>query len=98
MINGTGVLAQRTFWLNAGNNLYGNAGKFKKEPGSLMVAVNEWTDYFNVRMNHLDLRAGTEVIMRVRPTQHSTSEDFRALSLEKRKCRLMHENEVCSSE
>ena len=92
------MLAQRTFWLDARNNLIGNAGRFKKEPGTLMVAVNEWTDYFNVRMNQLDLRAGTEVIMRVRPTQHLTSEDFRALSLEKRKCRLSHENEVCSSE
>ena len=97
MINGTGVLAQRTFWLNAGNNLYGNAGKFKKEPGSLMVAVNEWTDYFNVKINQLALRAGTEVIVKVRPTQHSTSEDFKDLSLEDRGCRFTHENEVCSS-
>ena len=88
------MLAQRTFWLDAGNNLYDNVGKFKKEPGSLMVALNEWTDYFNVRINHLDLRAGTEVIIRVRPTQHSTSEDFRALSLKDRGCKLKHENEV----
>ena len=88
------MLAQRTFWLDASNNLLDNVAKFKKEPGSLMVALNEWTDYFNVRINQLDLKAGTEVIMRVRPIQHTTSKDFRALSLEERKCRLMHENEV----
>ena len=88
------MLAQRTFWLDAGNNLGDNVGKFKKEPGSLIVALNEWTDYFNVRINQLDLRAGTEVIIRVRPTQHSTSKDFRDLSLKERKCKLKHENEV----
>ena len=65
-----------------------------KEPGTLMVAVNEWTDYYNVRINQLDLRSGTEVILKVRPTQHTTSESFKALSLEERKCRFTHENEV----
>ena len=96
-INGTGVLAQRTFWLGAGNDLYRNAVRFEKNPGSLMVAVNEWTDYFNVRINQLALRAGTEVILKVRPSQHSTSEGFKDMSLEDRGCRFTHENEVCSS-
>ena len=61
---------------------------------SLMVAINEWTDYFNVRINKLDLKAGTEVILRVRPTLHSASEDFAGLSLKDRGCRFTHENEV----
>ena len=64
---------------------------------SLMVAINGWTDYFNVRRSQLKLRAGTEVILRVKPTQHSASEDFAALSLEERGCRFTHENKVGSS-
>ena len=95
-INGTGVLAQRTFWLDAGNKLYRNAVKFKKDPGTLMIAINEWTNYYNVRINQLELRAGMEVILRVRPILHLASEAFEDLSLEERKCRFMYENEVCS--
>lgn len=66
----------------------------REEPAHLMVAINEWTDYFNVRINQLDVRAGTEVILKVRPTQHSTSEGFKSLTLEERRCRFKHENEV----
>ena len=33
LINGTGVLAERTFWLDAGNKLQGSTAKFKKQSG-----------------------------------------------------------------
>ena len=33
MIEGTGVLAQRTFWIDAANKLRGSTTKFKKKRG-----------------------------------------------------------------
>ena len=93
MINGTGKISQKTMWLDAGNKER-YVTSFVKE-GSLMVAINGWQTYFDVRINQLDLRAGTEVNIKVKPVVHDTSADFKRLSLDDRKCRFMDEVEVC---
>ena len=95
MINGTGKISQRTFWLDAGNKFVDSVTRHRKKKGRLMVAINDWSTYFNVHINQVDLRAGTEVVIKVKPTEHSTSQGFRELAIEERKCRFTHENEVC---
>ena len=94
MIDGTGKISQMTMWLDAGNKYPDNINSFQKEEGSLMVAVNGWQTYYDVRINQLDLRAGTDVTIKVKPVVHSTSAYFKTLNLDDRKCRFMDELEV----
>ncbi len=63
-------------------------------PGSAKVAVNEWTSYYNVRSNEISLKAGTEVVVALKPTNHIATEDVKVLTVEERKCRLRNEREV----
>ena len=67
---------------------------FTKKKGEIIVSVNEWLSYYNVRINKLKFNAGTEVLIKVKPIKHTTSANFRALSMDKRQCRFPHENEV----
>ena len=83
-----------TFWLDAGNKFIDSVTNRKKKKGNLLLALNNWSTYFNVHINQVDLRAGTEVIVKITPVEHSTSQEFRDLSIEDRKCRYTHENEV----
>ena len=55
--------------------------------GSAFVAVNEWLSYFNVRMKQVEVRAGTEVIMKVEPVDHIVSGAFGELDQAERECR-----------
>ena len=96
MINGTGKISQITMWLDASNKYLDNVESFEKDEGSLMVAINDWQTYYDVRINQLDLRAGTDVIIKVKPVVHSTTADFKNLKLEDRKCRFMNEQEVAA--
>ena len=66
---------------------------FQATRGSAFVAINEWLSYFNVRMKQIEVRAGTEVIIKMEPVHHIVSEDFRNLVQEERQC-LLHEEEV----
>ena len=61
--------------------------------GSAFVAINEWLSYFNVRMKQIEVRAGTEVKIKMEPVHHIVSEDFRNLGQEERRC-LLQEEEV----
>ena len=62
--------------------------------GSAKVSVNEWTSYFNLRSNEISLRAGTELMISLKPTSHVASEDVMALDVTKRNCRIGHEGHV----
>ena len=61
--------------------------------GSAFVAINEWLSYFNVRMEQIEVRAGTEVIIKVEPVHHIVSEEFSILEVEERHC-LLPEDKV----
>ena len=94
-IDGTGKISQITMWLDARNkNAAESMYSFEKEQGGLIVAINAWNQYYDVRINQLDLRAGSEVIIKVEPVVHSASDDFRRQNLEDRKCRFEWELEV----
>ena len=67
---------------------------FEKEQGGLIVAINAWNQYYDVRINQLDLRAGSEVIIKVEPVVHSASDDFGRQNLNDRKCRFKDEVKV----
>ena len=94
MINGTGNIYQMTMWLDAGNKYRGSVNYFTKKKGEIMISVNEWLSYYNVRINKLKFNAGTEVLIKVKPVKHTTSANFRELSIDKRQCRFEYENEV----
>ena len=94
MINGTGNIYQMTMWLDAGNKYRGSVNYFTKKKGEILLSINEWLAYYNVRINKLKFNAGTEVLIKVKPLKHTTSADFRELSIEKRQCRFTDENEV----
>ena len=94
MINGTGNIYQMTMWLDAGNKYRGSVNYFTKKKGEILISINEWLAYYNVRINKLKFNAGTEVLIKVKPLKHTTSANFRELSIEKRQCRFKDENEV----
>lgn len=95
IINGTGKISEITMWLDASNkNPAENMYLFEKEQGGLIVAINAWNQYYDVRINQLDLRAGSEVIIKVEPVVHYASDDFRRQNLNDRKCRFKDELKV----
>ena len=94
MINGTGNIYQMTMWLDAGNKYRGSVNYFTKKRGEILISINEWLSYYNVRINKLKFNAGTEVLIKVKPTKHTTSAGFRELSIEQRQCRFTDEIEV----
>ena len=60
------------------------------------MAINEWLSYFNVRMKQIEVRAGTEVLIKVDPVHNVVSDAFRNLEQEERGC-LLHDEEVWGS-
>ena len=58
------------------------------------LAVNGFSTYFSTRTNPVDIRAGQEVNIMLRPVSHRATERFRDLDKEKRKCSFPHEREV----
>ena len=62
-----------------------------KDKGAAKVAINEWLSYFNVRLNHIEITGGQDVIIKLEPVKHVASEIFRELSLDKRKCKFPDE-------
>ena len=95
MIQGTGKISETTMWLDARiSNSILSLQKINNERGKLQVSINEWLSYYNVLINQLEFRAGTEVIIKVKPSVHRTSPNFKELPIEKRKCLYMNENQV----
>ena len=93
-INGTGNSHQMTFWLNVANKYRESLIYFTRKKGEVSVSINEWLTYFNVQDKALKFEAGTEVIIRIKPVLHTTSDDFKVLDIEKRDCRYKQEIEV----
>ena len=94
IINGTGKISQKTFWLDASNKYMASVNSLKKYKGSLLVAINDWQTYYSIRLNQIELRGGTEVIVKVQPIIHSTTAEFQRLTLEERACRYNDEQQV----
>ena len=63
-----------------------------------MVALNEWLTFFNVRVNQINLITGREALLKIKPTQHTASDNTKALSIKSRQCRFMTENHVIQIE
>lgn len=59
--------------------------------GAASLNVNEWFKYFNVRSNPVDLMAGNEYTIEIKPMLHSASSDIRSVEPEKRKCKFEDE-------
>ena len=95
MINGSGKISQKTFWLDVSDKYMASMNSFKKYKGSLLVAINDWQTYYSVRLNPMELRGGTEVIIKVKPVVHTTSSDFKRLTIDERGCRYSDEQQVC---
>ena len=68
-------------------------GLFKRK-GKILIAVNEWLTFYNVRVNQLSLITGREILLKIKPTQHTASQSVKSLPIESRKCRLTTENHV----
>ena len=88
-ITGSGKISQIVMWLDSENK-----DPLEKDEGSLMIALNSWQTYYDVRINQIELRAGKDIVIKVEPVVHSTSLDFKGLSLKDRKCRFVDEQEV----
>ena len=65
-----------------------------KKKGTIMVAINEWLTFYNVRVNQINLMTGREMLVKVKPIQHTASDRVKDLSIKSRKCRLPTENHV----
>ena len=70
-----------------------NEGLYKRK-GKILIAVNEWLTFYNVRVNQINLITGREILLKIKPTQHTASDSVKALSVKSRNCRLTTENHV----
>ncbi len=67
--------------------------QYPRLKGSARVAVNEWNAYYSVRGNEILLQAGKEVTLKLEPASHTSSAEFRALKMEKRKNKCLYSDE-----
>ena len=70
-------------------------GKFERKSGGARLAINEWISYYNVLLNPLDLMAGHEYIIKVKPVQHIATQQIKDYDVQSRKCLFPEENKVC---
>ncbi len=59
--------------------------------GRIFFALNAWKDFFSVRNQQIKLEAGYSYTVKVTPTVHYATADFKELPLEKRECRFVEE-------
>ena len=55
------------------------------------IAINHPNEFFNVEDNSVDVEPGTEVLIRVQPTELVTDEAVIDVPVERRNCRLASE-------
>ena len=55
------------------------------------ISLNQHLDFFDNEITGFEVRSGYETVVTLTPTQHITTDNFRALSLENRKCRYADE-------
>ena len=75
-------------------SLRNHAINLPKKKATARVAINEYLNPFNVRINHLELVAGREAIIKIKPTRHVATEGFAELDVKHRKCLFPNENPV----
>jgi hypothetical protein len=93
-ISGSGNHFRTTVWLDARDKASLRSGfqALKRSPTPMILAVNEYSNFFNVRSSNVNLIPGQHTSLRIKQVQHITTESFRALSLGTRQCRLLNEN------
>ncbi len=87
LVKGTGQSHRKSFWIYVGDRTLRN--KISTQPrarGSAVISINEWTAYFNVRLNNLEVLAGQDVVISLTPVVHATTPSFRKLPVPDRKC------------
>jgi hypothetical protein len=93
-ISGSGNHFRTNVWLDARDKASLRSGTYalKRSPTPMILAVNEFSNFFNVRSSNVNLLPGQHTSLRIKQVQHVTTESFRALSLKTRQCRLLDEN------
>ncbi len=61
-------------------------------PVPMTLAVNQLANFFSVRSNNVQLKAGEEVMLRIKQVQHVATADFKGQTLATRQCRFPSEN------
>ena len=69
-------------------------GEYERKRGSAILAFNEWISYYNIILNPLDLKAGHEYIIKVKPEKHIANHQIKDYDVQSRKCLFPEENEV----
>ena len=98
-ISGSGKYLERSIWLNVkphqactnASKATGSCGDASSK-GYAIASLNNWRDFFSVVPNSIEVFAGSETVLKVRPVMHVASSNFRDLTLENRKCRFSNEN------
>ena len=72
MISNSGKAGEKIFWFDAGAK-----DLRKNKRAAMTVALNEWLNYFNVRINQIELKAGMEMVITIDPTVHTLTENFK---------------------
>ncbi len=85
-ILGSGKMYRTEFWLNVRRGT--DQGRSQ---GQASIAINNWLDHFSVRGNPLTIEGGHSYSLKLHSTVHTASEGFRAIALEKRRCRFPKE-------
>jgi hypothetical protein len=93
-ISGSGNHFRTTVWLDARDmaTWRGGSQALTRSPKPMILAVNEFSNFFNVRSSNVNLIPGQHTSLRVKQVQHIATENFKSLPLETRQCRLFDEN------
>ena len=87
MISNSGEGSRRSLILDA--NL---AFKDPQSPGSFKVSINNMYNFIDTSSSFIEVNVGYKYLIRITPTQYTTSSDFLSIPPEKRKCLYLHEN------
>ena len=85
-INGTGSANQKTFWLNLADRTFNDIVPVNRKRNSVLVAINDWLTYYNVRTKPIEIFSGDVVKVVVEPTSHVATERVAAVDRRSRRC------------
>ncbi len=93
-VPGSGNRFKTELWLDASDRT--SSFMFPRtdrgHPVPMTLAVNQLANFFSVRSNNIELKAGEEVTLRIKQIQYVATTDFREQTLETRQCRFPSEN------
>ncbi len=98
LVKGTGQSHRKDFWIYVGDRTLKN--EIPTQPrakGSAVISINEWSTYYNVRLNSLEVLAGQHVVISLMPVAHATTPSFRELSVADRKCLYPEDTEAMNA-